>query len=256
MHLPRIAGTVLAAVLLSVPLAAPPASTAQPEPSSEQASARGKDPNVFWRTKSKGQLDGGQRYLPRVKMCARWTYRASWTVRVAVDKNQKIWGFKDPKMKKPVLQVKFYKNCKTGAPRRKASQVVAQSRVSAANFTIRLCSWNPSVAIGYPWQISAGVAPTCEGDQDRVSRTRTLEPDRAYHKFDVSSTGTAATWKKFEYWHDAPGDRSLQACFKLRVYLDISTPQGNRAQDATMAPVTDRFCLPVGSWAMAMAGRD
>lgn len=206
--------------------------------------------------KSWHQLSGGQVYLKSARMCARWTFNASWKVNMAVDNNQEIWSFENPRVLDPNLTVKFFKNCKSDKKRR-TSKVTAKTYLSASNFSLRLCSLNPSISVGVPWTVTVGAAPTCDDDSRRASRTRTVEPTKPTHKVQVASTGKRATWEDFEWYHNgnADDDKKLRACFRLRTYLDVQSANGELVDDAFSNPVTPNFCLPVGSWAVALSGR-
>lgn len=223
---------------------------------SAAATAERRGDGVKKAVKSWHQLSGGQVYLKQARMCARWTFNASWKVNMAIDNNQDIWAFENPRMSDPELWVRFYKNCKSDTPRR-VSKMTARTYVSASNFSLRLCSMNPSLSVGAPWSVSVGVAPTCEDNTDRAMRSRTVEPKKPAAGLKVTSTGQRAVWKKFEYYHNesAAQDKKLRACFRTKVYLDVQSADGRLVDDANDQPVTPNFCLPVGSWAVALSGR-
>lgn len=252
-HRLRLAAAVTAVIALLPFAATGPVEATQPEPATQSAH---RGDGVRKAVKSWHQLSGGQVYLKTVRMCARWTFNANWKVKIAIDNNQDIWSFENPQISNPDLWVRFYKNCSSDTVR-KVSRFTAKTYLAASNFSLRLCSMNPSISIGAPWQISVGVAPTCSDDTDRASRTRSIEPRDPQPGFHVASTGRTALWDKFEWYHNesVSHDRAQRACFSLRVYLDVQNAAGTAIDDATDSPVTPHFCLPVGSWAVALAGR-
>jgi hypothetical protein len=215
------------------------------------------------KTFTRSVTDFNSRRLTHLDICVHFNYHATFKVRVAGTTGQNtpplynIWDFKNPRMTNPSLDVYFTRTCEFGSSRVKASRLTTRPMVSASALTRNFCSFNPSVSVNFPWSVSVGVAPTCDSTSSkRAARYRTLEPARPHARFNISSTGTAATWKKTsDSFTFRKVDKHVKLCFRGRYYVDVQNASGRRSEDITIPGSRGAMCLPVAYWAWLVTGR-